>query len=182
MEIVREVGKQSRTILALTKCDDVNPDMVEELLISRILGEATDMPQQEKFFGCVGVINRTHKDKVTLDQAAAQESAKFREKIGGSLSPQQLAKVQANITVSHLIKQIDPMFHHDICSNWKRVALSQLQPQRDAIKTELQQLGPHVSELTAETVLEHVVNLVSIALYHAPGLHETIVISGFTYC
>ena len=166
MEIVRDLKQSTRTILALTKCDDVNPDTVEELLTDRILKKGAGLQQGEKFFGCVGIINRTHKDKVTLDQAAAEEFTKFTAKFGSSLTEDQRAKVEANITVTNLIKQIDSMFHHDICTNWKHVALKALAPQLEAVNKRLQQLGPPVSELTTQRVLGGVVGLVSLCQSH----------------
>ena len=164
MEVVRTAGKQSRTILALTKCDDVNPDMVEELLLDRLLRKAVDLQDQDKLFGCVGVINRTHKDKVTLDQAAAQEPASFEAKLGtalASLTAEQQSHIQASITVTQLIKRIDEMFHADIVKYWKPWALQQLEPKLEAADAELKKLGPPVEQLSAQQVLQGVINLVS---------------------
>lgn len=166
MEVVRAAGKQSRTILALTKCDDVNPDMVEELLLDRLLRTAVDMQDLDKFFGCVGVINRTHKDKVTLDQAAAQEPASFEAKLGIALAPltaEQQNQIQANITVTQLIKRIDEMFHADIVKFWKPWALQQLEPKLEAADAELKKLGPPVEQLSARQVLQGVIDLVCLS-------------------
>lgn len=175
MEIVRGLNKQSRTILALTKCDDVNkknvnPDMVKDLLTDRILQaepqKGVGLQKGKEFFGCVGIINRTHKDKVTLDQAAAEEFTKFTAKFGSSLTADQRTEVEDNITVTNLIKKIDLMFHHDICTNWKQVALKALAPQLEAVNKQLQRLGPPVSELTAQRVLDGVVGKVSLCKSH----------------
>ena len=147
MSMVLSAKKQARTILALTQCDYVHADHTDVRLTQRILG-ASDLPD-EKFFGCVAVINRTHTNADSIDTTAAAEHGKFDEKFGTSLSSltaQERAKIHDNTTVSQLVRQVDRLFHQDICSQWKPWALKKLEPKLQHAQAELQALGASVSE------------------------------------
>jgi GTP-binding protein EngB required for normal cell division len=63
--LIKEYKKETDTILVLTKIDKVTDDDLKPFVIDRILGKDDEIKELDIPF-CVGIQNRTHRDKVSL--------------------------------------------------------------------------------------------------------------------
>jgi len=70
--LIKKHNMESNTIIALTMCDRVQGLNVYELIVKRIIFE-TDEIENNMFSGCVGVINRTHDDLISLENNDIKE-------------------------------------------------------------------------------------------------------------
>lgn len=132
VKMVREAGKLSSTILALTKADLVcDQDLIAADIFDRILCRSAEMQELEGLAGCVSLINRKHTDQLSLLEAEAAEAAAFSKLFDGAADAYTAKEIQAqlreNSTSSRLIAKLDALFHTHILDKWKPAALKSIQ-------------------------------------------------------
>ena len=162
--LVQRARKSKHTIVALTKCDNLDSTEIRKRLLLRVLrssGEITDVKQKDTdFAGCVAVINRSHHDVKTLLEAGDEEQSTFENQVFAKYPamPQQFAKVhppiQTNLGISNLIAQVEAMYSSFVMKDWKRAALQQLGPIMMEVKQQMDALGIHPRELTISKVMQ----------------------------
>jgi len=165
LEMVRDAGKLSHTILALTKSDLVNTrQQIPKQIFDRVLGTSNDMLHLPGLAGCVAVTNRYHKDGQSLNEADRKEAVMFGKMLhepGPAYTATEVQdKLREHLGVSQLINKLDDLFGNFIVQRWTPVALEVLRDLTDQAKHSLKVLGPPVEDLTKEQVLQAVIGQV----------------------
>ena len=166
LKLVRDAGKLSNTILAMTKSDLVSTE--EEYvpkIFDRILGESSDHEHLKELAGLVAVANRTAHNRLPLADADAAERdvfAKMLHKPAEAFSEAAVQrKLRDNMTVRKLIVQLDKMFHSYIVNTWKPAATKNIKGLLEQAATALSALGPLVEELDAQDVFQTILRQVT---------------------
>ena len=165
LKLIREAGKLSNTILAMTKSDLVSTE--EEYvpkIFDRILGESSDNQHLQELAGCVAIANRTDSSVYSSAGADAAEREVFAKMLHNPAeafsAPEVQRQLRQNMTIKQLIVQLDRMFHRYIVEEWKPAALEKVETLQQAALASLESLGPPVEDLDANDVfhivLEHV--------------------------
>ena len=165
LEMIRNTGKLSHTILALTKSDLVmTRDQVANKIFKRVLGTSGDMEHLPGLAGCVAVTSRYHRDGHSLQEADRKEHVMFgkmlRDPAKGYGSAEVQAKLENHLGGSQLINTIDNLYGKFFVNHWKPAALQQLRSLMRRTAHELHRLGPPVDHLTKEAVVQAVVDQV----------------------
>ena len=78
LQVLRDAGRLSNTLLALTKSDLIQDGVsIVEHIFDRVLGSSPEIRDLCGLAGCVAVANRISQDRVTLLEAEAAEQAVF---------------------------------------------------------------------------------------------------------
>lgn len=165
LAMIRDADKLSHTILALTKSDLVrSKGQIEKSIFKRVLGTASEMKHLPRLAGCVAITNRYNRDGQSLQQADQKEADMFgkmlREPAAGYESPEVQARLKSQLGVAQLINKLDDLFGNFIVHRWKPVMLQQLESLKIQAERELGTLGPPVEALSAETVLQAIIEKV----------------------
>lgn len=148
-----EMGKQSQSILALTKVDMIHhSNDWETLVMDRIMGRSSEL-NGIHFAGCAAVVNRMQaddgKESFRLKDMDILEEAWFREKMAPFMADEELIrKAVPNMMVTNLVKKVDRMFHDFICTTWRPHALLQIKHLQKEVEEKMTLLGPKPSEMT----------------------------------
>ena len=168
--LVRQHRKEANTIIVLTKADSVHPREVEKQIIQRVLKER---PGEDitGFAGCVAVINRGHRDQVSLLEADNEEQSLFRDQVfkippmwpglvTGSLFSSRQAEVEQHITSTKLIEQVLTLYCKHVRAEWMPQAFKTIGPLMEAALADLNNLGkPPGSRLKLQQILDHASDL-----------------------
>ena len=134
--LIKEMGMEENSILALTMADRVQPINIPELLINRLLN-TTDELNNLNFSGCVAVVNRTHDDKFSLEENDRNEINWFQENIMSGIPESYRKESQIifdNITINNLIKQLDKLYSKYIEKEWKPTVIQRITDKKNKIK------------------------------------------------
>ena len=161
VEMIRNAGKLSHTILALTKSDLVmTRSEVANRIFKQVLGTSSDMKHLPGLAGCVAVTSRYCRDGQSLQEADRKEHAMFgkmlRDPAEGYGSTEVQEKLKDHLGCSQLINRLDDLYGSFIVNCWKPVALQQLNSFTVHVEQELHNLGPPVDQLTTEAVMQAV--------------------------
>ncbi|DBA98744.1 TPA: hypothetical protein ACH3X1_014517 [Trebouxia sp. C0004] len=159
VKMVRDAGKLSNTILALTKSDLVTTEIGQvENIFDRLLRHSAEMQHLEGLAGCVAVASRDYTDSISLVEADALEQQLFQKMLldpADAFAPQQVQEqLRQCMGSQQLIFRLDQMFHDYIVQHWKPVALQTLQDVIDKTYIHIHQLGLPVSVLSTRAVLK----------------------------
>ncbi|KAL0017864.1 hypothetical protein WJX77_006117 [Trebouxia sp. C0004] len=146
VKMVRDAGKLSNTILALTKSDLVTTEIGQvENIFDRLLRHSAEMQHLEGLAGCVAVASRDYTDSISLVEADALEQQLFQKMLldpADAFAPQQVQEqLRQCMGSQQLIFRLDQMFHDYIVQHWKPVALQTLQDVIDKTYIHIHQLG-----------------------------------------
>eukprot|EP00899_Mesostigma_viride_P019856 jgi/Mesvir1/27872/Mv20059-RA.1 len=128
----------------------------EENVILRITRLSTEIGDLG-LAGCVAVINRSHLDNETLDQAEERERNFFMDMIVDMPDeglPYTRAQIVDNVGSDRLVIKLDVLFHGFIVRNWKDRALERVQARKQALLDELATLGTPVDEVDALQLID----------------------------
>ena len=167
LKLIRAAGKLENTIVAMTKADLVTQE--EEYvpkIFDRILGESSDNEHLQGLAGCVAVANRPA--AASCDSSLADADMNERQVFARMLhdpaeafaSPGIQRRLRDNMTVQHLILQLDRMFHGYITQHWKSAALARIDSLIADNSSQLESLGMPVEQLTAVEVINTVMKQV----------------------
>jgi hypothetical protein len=119
--LINKYKKQDNTILALTMADRIQPENIYELLISRIINK-TDEFENNKFAGCIAIINRSHHNMMTLEDNDKFEYDWFEKNIISQIPDdfpiQDRDMVFKNIKINNLISNLDILYNNFIKNKW----------------------------------------------------------------
>lgn len=98
LEMIRNAGKLSHTILPLTKSDLVmTRGQVANKIFKRVLGTSGDMEHLPGLAGCVAVTSRYHRDGQNLQEADRKEHAMFGKMLRDPAEGYVFAEVQEKL-------------------------------------------------------------------------------------
>ena len=142
--LITKMKMETKSILALTMADRLQPINIEELLISRIINTSDELSELN-FAGCVSVVNRTHEDIHSLSENDTNENKWFNDNIISCI-PEEYKKYQKtiedNTTIGNLIKQMDVLYNRFIHSDWKPKILKEIDEKLIKMEKEYLELGP----------------------------------------
>lgn len=154
--LIKKYGLESKTILALTMCDRVQPIHIYDLIVRRITME-TDEIEPNKFAGCVGIINRTHDDSENLESSDVAENTWFEENIINDIpddfDEDKTMKIHNNLTIGNLIKNLDKLYCDVIRKDWIPQTLDDLNTQQTEIEEQIVNIGLVPSSLSKKKIL-----------------------------
>ena len=165
LQMLRDTGKLSQTIIALTKSDLVTDEKaIVEQIFERVLRQSSDLEHLEGIVGCVAVANRDDRDLMTLVESDAAERRVFADMLREPAPAYEPAGVQEKLRNTHtkqqLLSQLDVMFHNHIVQHWKPRALNKLKQLASQAELDLWMLGTPVAELRKDAVMEAVLSQV----------------------
>jgi GTP-binding protein EngB required for normal cell division len=167
--LINEMGMEQHTILALTMCDRLLEDNIEELLVKRIIN-LSDEVQNLNFAGYVGVLNRTHLDMRKLDENDTFEKKWFTENIINNIPDDYQNyknEIINNLTISNLIIKIDNLYNDFIYYNWKPKIINKLCNKLKKLKVNYDDLGlpieqiPNYMNIIKQTIKNLMYNLIN---------------------
>lgn len=151
--LINEMGITQNCILALTMCDRLQLENVEDLLIKRIL-LASDELTSLNFKNCVGIVNRLHTDCCSLEENDHIEMQWFKDNIIDCMPTDYKdveEKIVNNITTQQLLRQMDILYNNFIQENWKPKIISK-------INSDLANINKQISNLGYEQYTEQAIN------------------------
>lgn len=152
---VLQHGCQNRTVLVLTKPDEMNDDprMLRERVLDRVTMRAREM-QDLGVAACVAIKNRRHDEVVTLAQAQANEEAWISARLAAINvamvddhgAVHNAAHEYANkLGVQALLREMNELYKRFIVTDWKPRAVDMLTERVFLRTAELTELGPEVA-------------------------------------
>jgi len=147
VKMVRGSAKLASTILALTKADLIrDEESIVEHIFERVLNRSKEMAELSSLAGCVAVVNRLHRDKVSLVEAEAAEEAIFNELFedpAEAYAPKTVQQqLRQNTTTAQLIAKLDHLFSAHIKQSWMPSVLQSIQDTMTQITDQVGDLGP----------------------------------------
>jgi GTP-binding protein EngB required for normal cell division len=142
--LINEMGMMQNCILALTMCDRLQLENVEDLLIKRIL-LTTDELADLNFKNCIGVVNRLHTDYYSLEENDNIEMKWFQDNIIDCMPTDYVdskEKITNNITTQKLLQQMDILYNNFIQQNWKPKILAKINTDLTNIQKQINEMGP----------------------------------------
>jgi GTPase SAR1 family protein len=149
---VIEHEKQSKTILCLTKCDNVNKKYYDPLIIKRVM---MDKEMQEldgtRFAGVVATACLDEENDSTAESKFFDEMS---DKISNYdlLKPDLLPKLQSN----NIIRILDDLYHGYITNTWCPNLLERIRQMIDREKAVLPELGRPPTELLPTDIWQEI--------------------------
>ena len=141
--LIKELGIQHNTIMALTMVDRLQPETIEDLLINRIINKSDEIKDLD-FAGCYGIINRLHISNCTLDENDNIERQWFQENILSDIPESYLQykdSIVEHLTLSKLLCAIDKLYNDFIKNDWKPKVLKQINEKIIQYEQEYTDLG-----------------------------------------
>lgn len=156
--MIIDANKIENTIIALTMTDLVHEDDKEVLIINRILKKSDEFINLN-VPACIAVINRTHLNKISLEEAEKKENEWFNKNILDFINKdnkQIIIDINNNIKIVNILNNLDKLFHNFICNKWKYTTLSDITPLIDNFKQEYNNLGD--INLNYHDIINHINN------------------------
>jgi len=151
--LIKQFKKENNTILALTMADRIQSENIYELLIKRITNQ-TDEFNHNEFAGCVAVINRSHKDNISLQENDNFEDRWFIENVIEHM-PEDFPREQAeliykNIKIENLVNNLDKLYNRFIEQYWIPQTIDSLETKYKNIKEEIDNLGIPIENINID--------------------------------
>jgi hypothetical protein len=140
--IIKKFNKEASTLICLTMCDRLQEENIEELLIKRITNN-TDEYESNDYAGCVAIINRSHKNTISLSESDNTENKWFTHNIVNNI-PKNFPskdKILNNITLTNLIQNLDIVYNNFVKTKWIPNTLTKLNNDKTILQNELKILG-----------------------------------------
>lgn len=147
--LISEIKMEENTILALTMCDRIQEENIEELLVKRII-RLSDEIKDLNFAGYIGVVNRNHQDMVKLEDNDEYEKKWFSENIINVIPDeyeQYKELIIENITISNLIIKMDDLYNKYIQTDWKPKIIINIKDKIKDLKNDYDNLGIHIEDI-----------------------------------
>jgi GTPase SAR1 family protein len=141
--LINQMGMGPNCVLALTMCDKLQSNDIEELLIKRIIGTSDEL-KGLNFAGCVAVINRLHFDTNSLEDNDGNEIQWFNQNILQSVPDEykgHLQKIQDNIMIPGLLSKMDSLYNEFIHRDWKPRILGMIETKIQGLKLRFREMG-----------------------------------------
>lgn len=171
--LISEKKMEKNTILALTMCDRIQEENIEELLIKRII-ETSDEVKNLNFAGYVGVVNRNHLDTVKLEDNDDHEKQWFYENIIDVI-PEEYESyrdiILGNITISNLIIKMDELYNKYIQTDWKPKILQKIENKIKLLNESYYNLG--IDPIDIELYFQEICNKINENICNAIKKIET---------
>lgn len=119
LALIKEFKKEKQTLLCLTMCDRLQSENIEDLLINRIANN-TDEYTSTDFAGITAVINRSHRNVVSLSDNDNIETKWFKENIYDNI-PKGFKKsklILENTRIGNLIENLDKIYNSFMKTHW----------------------------------------------------------------
>ena len=163
--LVSELKLTEKTILALTMIDKLDYDIIEDQLIKRIT-DSTDEFKDMKFLGCIGVINRNHKNEKSLYENEEHEKNWLKNIIFDNI-PEYYKKhektINNNLGIKNLLDRIDNEYNNFIDKDWKPKTLKLFDSKINTLKIQYEDLG--INPLNKNFNKENFNNIISNILF-----------------
>lgn len=142
MALIKEYKKEAETIICLTMCDRLQDENIEELLINRI-AMTTDEYDSNTFSGVCGIINRTHRNNVKLNEHDRVERDWFRNNIYEGMPANYIHKDKLinNLGIEKLIEKLSVAYKKYVDDKWIPSIIEKIQKDNIKLKDELHELG-----------------------------------------
>jgi GTP-binding protein EngB required for normal cell division len=148
--LINDMKLQDSSIVALTMCDRVGPDEVEELIIDRIMGKSKEITDL-KYAGYVGVINRSNKDRISLDDVGKVEVDWLTKNVLSVASKEldfnelSMNKLKDHLSIHNLIKNTDNLYNRYIDEKWVPNVHEKIKKEISDVENMIESLGPLMS-------------------------------------
>lgn len=156
--LIKKYKMESNTIIGLTMCDRVQPVNIYELIVKRITLD-TDEFLHSKFAGCIGVINRTHDDSISLETNEIKEQEWFTlniiNEIPNDYSQEKKQLIIDNITGINLIKNVDKLYNNFIKQKWIPTTVLELNKNKNILDAKYKDIGIEISKIDKESLFEY---------------------------
>lgn len=173
--LVKQLGLEKRTILALTMADRLEVSTIPDLLINRLL-QTTEEIKEINFYDIVSVVNRRHNDKYSLDENDTHEKKWFNENIFSKLNSEKYKKMSDNLvlktTILHMVYKLGQLYDEHIDKEWKPTILKKITEKINKLQGELDMLGTPVSNLNKESTTEMIKIDVRKIFYSTISTHK----------
>lgn len=144
MALIKEKQKEKDTIICLTMCDRLQNENIEELLINRITLK-TDEYDSNTFSGICGVINRTHKNQITLKTNDDNEIIWFKETIFDCIPPnfskENKKLLSNNLGIENMIKKLSNCYKRYVSEKWIPSIILNICDKQNKLEDELNNIG-----------------------------------------
>lgn len=158
MALIKEFNKEKSTIIVLTMADRVQEENIYELLVQRLINK-TDEFKQCDFAGCVSVINRSHKNNITLVDNDVKEEAWFFENIVTNINNNYIddekiiitSLIKNNTTISKLVFNLDNIYNEFIKVNWIPNTIKNLETKNTLLNNQLTEIGFDPNDIKAKS-------------------------------
>lgn len=142
LALIKSCSKEKNTLICLTMCDRLQSENVEDLLIGRISGK-TDEYNIGDFAGVTAVINRSHRNSVSLSKNDDIEKKWFTENIYKNIPGNfiEKKKIFDNTTIANLITNLDIIYKDFMKKNWIPTTIGKIKADIDNNITQLNEIG-----------------------------------------
>lgn len=143
ISIISEMGVEKNCILALTKCDKLQQDDVEDNLVKRILNTSDELSGL-KLSNCVGIVNRPNFYSRTMEENDSFEKKWFDINIIKEMPQEYLnfkEEISKRLGVDNLIKNIDSIYNSFIQKDWKPKIINDINEKVVCLNEDYQKLG-----------------------------------------
>jgi hypothetical protein len=156
--LVNKYKKQDNTILALTIADRIQQENIYELLISRIIND-TDEFENNKFAGCIAIINRSHHNIITLEDNDKYEHEWFEKNIISQIpddySIEDKNLILKNIKINNLISNLDVLYNNFIKQKWIPYTIENFNEKIKINENEYEKLGIDIDKINMREFIDY---------------------------
>lgn len=146
--IIRSLGLESQTVIALTMMDRLQKQNFQNLLFDRVLMKSDEFEytNNNKFAACIGTINRFHTDEQSLKKTNEIEERWIDENIIKCISSycvdvNEEKIIRRNLSMKNLLISIDKLYSDFIKNSWKHKIIKQINSDINHIKKTILNLG-----------------------------------------
>lgn len=144
LALIKDFSKEKDTFICLTMCDRLQSENIEDLLVNRIIG-TTDEFKLEQFAGITAIINRSHKNVVSLVENDVTEYEWFNENIYKNIPKdyptQNKNKLIKHTTIHNLVKNLNINYQNFMKVNWIPKTMTKISAEIQEKKNELYDIG-----------------------------------------
>lgn len=143
--LISEFKREKDSILALTMLDRLQPENIEELLIDRITDHSDELKTLH-FSNVVGIINRNHKNTVSMEKHDNVENEWILEniidKIPETFCKYKREKIMKSLGIDNLLTCINNKYNNFIREDWRPRILKQIEKEDEELMIKYKALGP----------------------------------------
>lgn len=142
LALIKNNNKEINTILCLTMCDRLQEDNIEDLLINRLINN-TDEFTLDDYAGICGIINRTHKNTIKLEDNDNYEKEWLQKNIFDLLpeTNKHINIIKNHTNIFNLISILNSYYKNYISDNWIPQTVITMKNKLEKINIEIFNLG-----------------------------------------